>query len=1571
MENNTEEFTQIDLDEIQDAGMGNSNNGAAKLLINPHVDHEVNAVATQAAMVSASSEGKDRRIENLVEKFKQYKDQAGDDPNYAAIRDSIVSLSKDREYDAIKQLIGGYIEASDPIKLQKLMSDVGPLTEEIERNATTKSAYAEAVVNAVAPAPTTDIMALTQDYVKAKIANAQIIGEMFENEGIGSKVSETLGLMLIPDYTKDIADVTGVAGPEQFRKFLDVWSQYTPEEQIANFPQLRDEVLQHMEGNKRKAANFLQEFLTPGLGADVKSRMLTEGAFAAIDFVGIFKGLTAIYKGATNTVKTLKELKQIEDAAHLTGAAIADSSGNVGRAVGLDRNAAIAAAMPTKAEHLDSARFVDNINGDVMSVIRGEETKVLALTRDDAVLTGEALNPEDIVALKEKYLAKYRTAEGDLIAGLNKADFIEETNRGMKFELTFGQSKTGAPFVSDRAAKARLTRLIDEGVIQEGQVVPVDGGFAVKRVEQVRFQQNDVGEYLGQPQAGWFATHLWSPSSWYPHLESAPGQIKATSTAVNNATRAELGKHVMVNSMNRMLNAATSPLGNVMWNPKAKARLRKIDQVSLQGDAHTELLPNGEMTRGKIYSPSELSHGIQLPDGAVVKLDSVEQGVYYAQRRVADWMFVIKNKNTRDVLEFRGYKSIDVEGKPTIGKAYDTHEAAQASITGRNVERMYDPTANKGAGAIVGRQSINFKDMYDKGYRLAHVGGADESVAVGGEHFSHVWIKQEHIKSLPDTVLNYKSGYVPKIYRDGVYFAKESIIGSVNGVDGKIIGSKTWRMFDTKKDADIFVKRQNEARVLAVKLLASPDDVTVHNLRNQIMDLGIDENELRELLEGITAGKISGRADALTVVRDRELAPVQMMNESNGVSGGLFTSPRASHDILFGLNGEVPRRVGAFESMQRYTQHLSNYVPRNEWRIAEQQRWLNTAHKMNIVDREVKDFRTAVESIKAAPGSPENATMRAAARWIEDQARIPTVEERAMGQVMTNMAEYLESPLFGTALPKAPKATRDLLHWGAKHDVFAEARTFAFHNLLGWFNPAQLFVQAQGATIAMSLHPAGWKFGMQSSAALRATLTSKNPQYIAKVAKALGMDASELQAMNKLFSESGLSDSILATADHSAAAQGYGFGMSAVKDTLDKGLFFYREGELFNKTYSFSTAVHRWLEKNPGRVLATVSKKELKEIINDTMHIGLNMTSANRAHWQKGALGLPTQFMQIQAKWVEAMFPSLTGPAGATKFARAERVRAMLMQMAVYGAAGFPAGGLLVGKALEQFGVKDAGDLPPEVVKYINGGAWDAMFFAALGADVETGGRGAIVSGLTESLIDAVTNQHDLSAALGAFGMSASAVARAFGALGPLMFNADKLEYTANDIAYIADYFAQPISTWSNISKAYFMYSDRVIYNKHGQAMIDKNFEGGFNGATLIGQAMGFQPSEKKHLWAATQTEKSVQTAKTEAVSELMNIHIKYLHNTDDPIAARNAQVLTDYVLRHFDPIERRDLLNTMQKRIMNPESTQDKTYLNLLTKHSAKAIKEFGDSALTTGIPLQLNQGTNLELQKRTEGNQ
>ena len=210
------------------------------------------------------------------------------------------------------------------------------------------------------------------------------------------------------------------------------------------------------------------------------------------------------------------------------------------------------------------------------------------------------------------------------------------------------------------------------------------------------------------------------------------------------------------------------------------------------------------------------------------------------------------------------------------------------------------------------------------------------------------------------------------------------------------------------------------------------------------------------------------------------------------------------------------------------------------------------------------------------------------------------------------------------------------------------------------------------------------------------------------------MKVDEVLENYDIWRRSGLQESIKSTADHSATAQGYGMAMSSLRNVADKGLFFYREGEFFNRGYGLITAKQLWKKANPGKAIDAAAEKE---ILSSAMSLQLNMTRANRAAWQ-----------------------------------RAGRARLLLGQMGLYGSAGIVGGNWMVNEMAQIADVAPE-EIDPELKRWLRGGVYDYMIYSAFGADVEVGRRGAIASGV-EDMVEELLYGDDPTAEvfMGAFG---------------------------------------------------------------------------------------------------------------------------------------------------------------------------------------------------------------------------
>jgi hypothetical protein len=409
-----------------------------------------------------------------------------------------------------------------------------------------------------------------------------------------------------------------------------------------------------------------------------------------------------------------------------------------------------------------------------------------------------------------------------------------------------------------------------------------------------------------------------------------------------------------------------------------------------------------------------------------------------------------------------------------------------------------------------------------------------------------------------------------------------------------------------------------------------------------------------------------------------------------------------------------------------------------------------------------------------------------------------------------------------------------------------------FNTLLGFFNPIQLWVQAQGAAVALSMNltnPARLQKVFRQMNALVIMQHEKgvlNSSLRGKIAKIGGFkDEAELLEAKRLWDKSGMYQSVLSSADVEAAARGFPTTGGALKSFADSGLMFFRTGELFNRRTSFLTA----LDEAGGVFAAAKSDALFKQVLDRSNDLILNLGKANRAQWQKGLLSIPTQFMQIQAKTIE----SVLGLNGA--FTKWEARRLLIGQLGLYGSAGVFGGNWVMRNILSASGVDqvELENANPGLVRATSGGLTDWVAYQ-LGADITAADRGALLNGMDQTFISFVTEEDSLfNIALGPSSVLPTRFGRAVKQMSPWLVSSqdingesqitdqdvtDALRRAKRDISALA---TSPLATASQYSKFRYMSDLGVLPDKNGNLIAAP--KGGFNPQTEWAALIGFKPN--------------------------------------------------------------------------------------------------------------------------------
>ena len=116
------------------------------------------------------------------------------------------------------------------------------------------------------------------------------------------------------------------------------------------------------------------------------------------------------------------------------------------------------------------------------------------------------------------------------------------------------------------------------------------------------------------------------------------------------------------------------------------------------------------------------------------------------------------------------------------------------------------------------------------------------------------------------------------------------------------------------------------------------------------------------------------------------------------------------------------------------------------------------------------------------------------------------------------------------------------------------------------------------------------------------------------------------------------------------------FIQGALGTFLDKGQFFFREGERATRLASWNTAFLEWRMANPE---AKITDQIRNKILARSDDMNANMTRASMASWQTGALSVPAQFITYPIRITEMMLRK--------SIPLEDRVRNVAVQSALYG----------------------------------------------------------------------------------------------------------------------------------------------------------------------------------------------------------------------------------------------------------------------------------------------------------------
>lgn len=836
----------------------------------------------------------------------------------------------------------------------------------------------------------------------------------------------------------------------------------------------------------------------------------------------------------------------------------------------------------------------------------------------------------------------------------------------------------------------------------------------------------------------------------------------------------------------------------------------------------------------EVYSYRDLVKG-DRPD--LPQLTDNEFKAYAAMRQIADQGWLMMNEDLYKQLKYRGAKTVTVGEQSAYAKVYEDSNSAKQGFQSRKEQHVYDPTNDK---IITDMSDSMLDDYYNKGYKLTYLDDTNDFWMKDKNGLKFALVKKEAITDLDPIVLNRRKGYMPLIYKGAYHFVKEEVPVIV---DGKVRAyNKTLRYFDNVVDAEDYVKTLKE--------------------RNP------DKN--------------------YKVLRDREMDAAERDADLLNVYGGKFRSARGEERLAFGPEGAEAEFVSPIEALGQYFGNISTRYPISELKLALQDRWKNQASKFLGNDIATANFQAA-RGIVAE--KVEDTLVRDKLLLAHDQIsqmmHIMSKEERDMANMINSMAETLDRKGF--------RKLADGLYRIDQSDPIQNIKGAAFNLLLGLFSPAQFFVQAMGSTVAASISKKHSLQGFERMTKLHFLDLAHDPKVLEHHFKLMEKSMPDIREFYDGWKKSGLFDSVVtAQGDYKILSSGIPVTKSTLSKVLEKGRFFFEQGELVNARISFGVAYEEWRAANAG---AKFDDAALKKVLARTEAFRLNMSQSNRAWFQKGWQSIPFQFQQVATKSVEAMVGSTLSTQ--------DKMNLLGGQMMIFGASGIPYGNVLVDAALDWAGVEPQ-DLNPDMIVALKQGFF-GFALRQMGLDLEVATRFGNLNAAEETLTRFFSGDYSLpelasGAAGGVYGRVFGFGSRQIGFLENMVF-AGKVALSADDLTskdavnmvqFLGESLLEIPTSSRNIIGGYLMYNGQAIIKANGQPLWQQDISVG----QALSKALGFSPKSVGDYYEAQDMVKARNQLKRNYVNLSVNLINKMAMawDNDDEAGVRATGLVMNWI---------------------------------------------------------------------------
>jgi len=582
-----------------------------------------------------------------------------------------------------------------------------------------------------------------------------------------------------------------------------------------------------------------------------------------------------------------------------------------------------------------------------------------------------------------------------------------------------------------------------------------------------------------------------------------------------------------------------------------------------------------------------------------------------------DQLYHLENLDLVKSLKAGGYQRF-------VDKSNNTELVARSvgKVNTKGVGTVYDSALGK----TVRMSQKEVEDLYESGGTLAILRSAEK---VDGKDFDHVLVRNKQNQSMlqdlqeTDRVLNYREGYYTVRYKD-----PHIIIKKVKDSEGNVIRTQAVKTAATKKEAELATVNMNRGN----------NDLTVeYGFRdNKDRTVGQMEDDQWEINSSI--GRTSQR------LRGERLGSTDTNIQGNGL--GAVEGPA---DALLNSVRSISRRTAMRDYIERYKQRFMD-------EYSELVKTDVTTGRQ-VFPSKAEDFKA--EEASSSKRLADARTNLEYINYLENGYRNGL--DDSWKAMLNGMADII-----GGKTAHGERAIRAIVDEVQSPTTWFKARAFDAYLAL---NPLRQFVvqghQASLLAANFTKYVVSQKLARDTAAIHMAMITGDKLKDVKGVEKFMGMSADEALALAEEYRKTGFDASIdrnnlvEAGLDHLVDTENFSRIKKVHKAVVGTNRKIgFDAGERINIMSSWLAHRNRALEG--GKDLA--SKRVRDEVMAKARNYTFNMNAAGDMPYNKNALALLFQFMQVPHK---AMLQVTNRALSRTERAKLAAYNAVVLPMPV------------------------------------------------------------------------------------------------------------------------------------------------------------------------------------------------------------------------------------------------------------------------------------------------------------------